>query len=128
MNEDGSMARLPELLILAEKYGMKIVSIEDLIKYRLEKESLIERMVSVHMPTTFGDFDLIAYRHIETGQEHLALRSGQRMNLSWSECILPVLPAIFLVPAAVIALPVAQGDGDDREGRERCYFIYESRG
>ncbi|MBK9401144.1 MAG: bifunctional 3,4-dihydroxy-2-butanone-4-phosphate synthase/GTP cyclohydrolase II [Bacteroidetes bacterium] len=77
MNEDGSMARLPELLILAEKYGMKIVSIEDLIKYRLEKESLIERMVSVHMPTTFGDFDLIAYRHIETGQEHLALRKGE---------------------------------------------------
>jgi len=77
MNEDGTMARLPQLLVLAEKCGMKIVSIEDLIKYRLEKESLIERMVSVHMPTTFGDFNLIAYRHIETGQEHLALRKGE---------------------------------------------------
>ncbi|MBL7924503.1 MAG: bifunctional 3,4-dihydroxy-2-butanone-4-phosphate synthase/GTP cyclohydrolase II [Bacteroidia bacterium] len=76
MNEDGSMARLPELLQIAERHGMKIISIEDLIKYRIEKESLIERMVSVQMPTTYGDFNLVAYRHIENGQEHLALIKG----------------------------------------------------
>lgn len=77
MNEDGSMARLPELILIAEKLNMKIVSIEDLIKYRIAKETLIERMVEVNMPTTYGDFRLIAYRHVENGQEHLALVKGQ---------------------------------------------------
>lgn len=76
MNEDGTMARLPELIRLAEKWSMKIVSIEDLIKYRIEKESLIERMVEVDMPTAFGSFKMVAYRHIESGQEHLALIKG----------------------------------------------------
>lgn len=76
MNEDGSMARLPELLILAERFGMKIISIEDLIKYRLEKETLIQRMVEVEMPTAAGDFRLVAYQHTENGQEHLALVKG----------------------------------------------------
>jgi 3,4-dihydroxy 2-butanone 4-phosphate synthase/GTP cyclohydrolase II len=76
MNEDGSMARLPELLLLAERFGMKIISIEDLIKYRLEKETLIQRMVEVEMPTAAGDFRLVAYQHTENGQEHLALVKG----------------------------------------------------
>lgn len=76
MNEDGSMARLPELLVLAHRFGMKIISIEDLIKYRLEKETLIQRMVEVEMPTAAGDFRLVAYRHTENGQEHLALVKG----------------------------------------------------
>ena len=77
MNEDGSMARLPELMVLAEKLSMKIISIEDLIKYRINKETLIERMVDVKMPTTYGDFKLVAYRHSESGQEHLALVKGE---------------------------------------------------
>ncbi|MBK7965856.1 MAG: bifunctional 3,4-dihydroxy-2-butanone-4-phosphate synthase/GTP cyclohydrolase II [Bacteroidetes bacterium] len=76
MNEDGSMARLPELLELAAKFNMVIISIEDLIKYRLEKESLIERMVSVNMPTTHGEFEMVAYRHKESNEEHLALIKG----------------------------------------------------
>jgi len=76
MNEDGTMARLPELLQIAERFGMVIISIEDLIKYRLEKESLIERMVSVNMPTTFGEFTMVAYQHKESHQEHLALVKG----------------------------------------------------
>lgn len=76
MNEDGSMARLPELMQIAERFKVKIISIEDLIKYRISKETLVERMVSVNMPTTYGDFDMVAYRHIETGQEHLALVKG----------------------------------------------------
>jgi 3,4-dihydroxy 2-butanone 4-phosphate synthase/GTP cyclohydrolase II len=77
MNEDGSMARLPELMVLAEKLSMKIISIEDLIKYRINKETLIERMVDVKMPTTYGDFKMVAYRHSESGQEHLALVKGE---------------------------------------------------
>lgn len=76
MNEDGSMARLPELMEIARRFNMKIISIEDLIKYRIEKESLIERQVEVQMPTQWGNFELIAYKQITTGQEHLALKKG----------------------------------------------------
>ena len=61
MNEDGSMARLPQLMIIAERFGLKIISIEDLIKYRLNKESLIERQVEVKMPTQWGNFELVAF-------------------------------------------------------------------
>ncbi len=76
MNEDGTMARLPQLMVIAEKFGLKIISIEDLIKYRLHKESLIERQVEVDMPTQWGDFKLHAYKQITTGQTHLALTKG----------------------------------------------------
>lgn len=76
MNEDGSMARLPDLIQIAEKFALKIISIEDLIAYRLRKESLIERQVDVQLPTAWGDFQLIAYKQITTGQEHLALTKG----------------------------------------------------
>jgi 3,4-dihydroxy 2-butanone 4-phosphate synthase/GTP cyclohydrolase II len=77
MNEDGSMARLPELLELAKKFDLKIVSIEDLIKYRLENDSLITREVEVDLPTQFGDFNLIAYTQKNTGEQHLALVKGE---------------------------------------------------
>lgn len=77
MNEDGTMARLPELLELAKHHDLKIISIEDLIKYRLEHESLIKREVDVQLPTDLGDFDLIAYTQTTTGQPHLALVKGK---------------------------------------------------
>jgi 3,4-dihydroxy 2-butanone 4-phosphate synthase/GTP cyclohydrolase II len=77
MNEDGSMARLPQLRKIADKFGLKLVSIEDLIKFRLKNETLIERIVNVDMPTKNGHFDLFAYRQITTGQEHLALVKGK---------------------------------------------------
>jgi 3,4-dihydroxy 2-butanone 4-phosphate synthase/GTP cyclohydrolase II len=76
MNEDGSMARMPQLQKIAERFSMKIITIEDLIKYRLEKESLIERQVEVKMPTQWGNFNLVAYKQITTGQDHLALVKG----------------------------------------------------
>ena len=76
MNEDGTMARLPDLIKIAEKFSLKIISIEDLIAYRLKKESLIEKEVSVKLPTVWGDFELHAYKQITTGQEHLALVKG----------------------------------------------------
>ncbi len=76
LNEDGTMARLPELLFIAEKFGMKIISIEDLIEYRLKNDSLIEQLVDVKMPTQFGDFQLYAYKEKLTGKEHLALVKG----------------------------------------------------
>lgn len=76
LNEDGTMARLPELVVIAKKFDLKIVSIEDLIEYRIKHESLIERLVDVKMPTTQGDFQLYAYKEINSGQEHLALVKG----------------------------------------------------
>ena len=76
MNEDGTMARLPELLLIAKKLNLKIVSIEDLIAFRLKTESIIERQVKVQMPTALGNFELIAYRQTTNDQEHLALIKG----------------------------------------------------
>ncbi len=77
LNEDGTMARLPDLIKVAEKFDLKIISIEDLIKYRIEHESLIKREISVQMPTKFGDFDLVAFKQKDNGQEHLALIKGE---------------------------------------------------
>lgn len=76
MNEDGSMARLPELLELAKKFDLKIISIEDLIKYRLEYDTLITREVEVNLPTEYGDFNLIAFTQKNTSEQHLALVKG----------------------------------------------------
>lgn len=76
LNEDGTMARLPQLLELAEKYDMKIISIRDLVAYRLAEEKLIHREVEVKMPTQWGDFQLIAYSEITSGALHLALVKG----------------------------------------------------
>jgi 3,4-dihydroxy 2-butanone 4-phosphate synthase/GTP cyclohydrolase II len=77
MNEDGTMARLPELFEMAEKFNLKIVSIEDLIKYRLANDSLIKREVDVALPTERGNFTMIAYTQTNTGQPHLALIKGE---------------------------------------------------
>jgi 3,4-dihydroxy 2-butanone 4-phosphate synthase/GTP cyclohydrolase II len=76
MNEDGSMARLPDLLIVAKKFDLKIISIKDLIAYRLVKERLIKREVAVKMPTKYGEFDLIAFSEINNDFVHLALIKG----------------------------------------------------
>jgi 3,4-dihydroxy 2-butanone 4-phosphate synthase / GTP cyclohydrolase II len=76
LNEDGTMARLPELLIIAKKFNLKIVSIADLIAYRMKHESLITREVKVEMPTRVGDFELVAYTVNSNQQEHLALVKG----------------------------------------------------
>ena len=76
MNEDGTMARLPQLLEIAKKFKLKIISIEDLIKYRLKKDSLIEKGVRVSLPTEYGDFDLIPFKQKSNGLEHVALIKG----------------------------------------------------
>ncbi|MCE6989039.1 bifunctional 3,4-dihydroxy-2-butanone-4-phosphate synthase/GTP cyclohydrolase II [Dyadobacter sp. CY323] len=76
LNEDGSMARLPQLREIANRFNLKLVSIKDLIEYRLREESLIKREIGVDMPTKWGHFDLIAYRQVNTGDLHLALVKG----------------------------------------------------
>ena len=77
LNEDGTMARLPQLMIIAKKFDLKIISIEDLISYRLLKESIVSRQVEVNMPTEWGNFKLIDYKVETNGQEHLALVKGE---------------------------------------------------
>jgi 3,4-dihydroxy 2-butanone 4-phosphate synthase/GTP cyclohydrolase II len=77
MNEDGSMARLPELQEIAKQFDLKLISIQDLIEYRLQMDSLIEEVVRVDMPTRFGHFKLVAFREKNTSNEHLALIKGE---------------------------------------------------
>lgn len=76
MNDDGSMARLPQLKKVAEKFDFKLISIKDLIEYRIKRDSLIEEIVSVDMPTKYGHFKLIAFQEKNTANEHLALVKG----------------------------------------------------
>ncbi|MCC8143707.1 MAG: bifunctional 3,4-dihydroxy-2-butanone-4-phosphate synthase/GTP cyclohydrolase II [Tannerellaceae bacterium] len=77
INEDGTMARLPELMEVSKKFDIKIISIRDLIAYRLQTESLVERGVEVNMPTQYGDFRLIPFRQKSNGLEHVALFKGE---------------------------------------------------
>ena len=76
INEDGTMARLPQLVEVARRFGLKIISIKDLIAYRLQMESIVDRGVEVDMPTQFGHFRLIPFRQKSNGMEHIALIKG----------------------------------------------------
>src|SRR5215210_2457536 len=76
MNEDGTMARLPQLQEIARRFDLKLVTIKDLITYRLAKETLIREEERVHMPTRYGDFELVAFQQINTGDIHLAIKKG----------------------------------------------------
>jgi 3,4-dihydroxy 2-butanone 4-phosphate synthase/GTP cyclohydrolase II len=80
LNEDGTMARLPQLIKVAEKFDLKIVSIADLIAYRMQNESLIEKTIEVDFPSVWGDFKLAAYKQTTTNEEHIVLYKG-----SWTE-------------------------------------------
>ncbi len=77
MSDDGTMARLPELRRIADQYNIKLVSIADLIAYRLKQESIVEKGVEVDMPTDYGHFRLIPFRQVATGLEHVALFKGE---------------------------------------------------
>lgn len=77
MNEDGSMARVPELRKIADRFGLKLITIKDLIKYRNTKDTLIKREVEVRLPTEYGTFNVIAYSNILDGKEHVALVKGE---------------------------------------------------
>ncbi|MBP3774437.1 MAG: bifunctional 3,4-dihydroxy-2-butanone-4-phosphate synthase/GTP cyclohydrolase II [Bacteroidaceae bacterium] len=77
MNEDGTMARMPELMKMARQFGLKIITIKDLISYRLKNESLVEMGDKVNMPTKYGEFKLIPFRQKSNGLEHIALIKGE---------------------------------------------------
>ncbi len=76
LNEDGSMARLPQLRTIAQRFGLKLITIADLVAHRMRNERLVERLVDVKLPTEHGDFALHAYRQVDNGEEHLALVKG----------------------------------------------------
>lgn len=80
MNDDGTMARLPDLIKVKEKFGMKLITIKDLIAWRMSHESLVQEAVKVHLPTVYGDFDIYAFEEVLTGGTHLALVKG-----TWDE-------------------------------------------
>jgi 3,4-dihydroxy 2-butanone 4-phosphate synthase/GTP cyclohydrolase II len=77
MNEDGTMARVPDLTEFCELHGIKMITVADLIEYRRRTEKLVERTVSVRLPTTYGDFNAIAFREKLTGKHHVALVKGE---------------------------------------------------
>ena len=77
LKENGDMARLPDLELMAKEFGLKIISIENLIKHRMNSVSLIEKEISVKMPTQWGDFDMVAYTQKNTGEHHIALVKGE---------------------------------------------------
>jgi 3,4-dihydroxy 2-butanone 4-phosphate synthase/GTP cyclohydrolase II len=77
MNEDGSMARLPQLKEIAKKFNLKLISIKDLIEYRLRQETLIKEEVRVQLPTKYGTFELVAFEQLNTGEVHMALKKGE---------------------------------------------------
>jgi 3,4-dihydroxy 2-butanone 4-phosphate synthase / GTP cyclohydrolase II len=76
MNDDGTMARLPELEVFAEKHGLKIISVADLVRYRIEKETLVKRVVETKLPTEYGDFRALIYENVMNGETHLAMVMG----------------------------------------------------
>jgi 3,4-dihydroxy 2-butanone 4-phosphate synthase / GTP cyclohydrolase II len=77
LNPDGSMARLPQLMEIAEEHDLKIIAIEDLVAYRMQRERIVEKELSVEMPTKYGTFNVIGYRQITTGDLHLAITKGE---------------------------------------------------
>ena len=77
MNEDGTMARVPDLIPYCERHGIKMVTVEDLIEYRRRTEQLVERMTTVRLPTAYGDFTAVAFREVLTGKTHVALVRGE---------------------------------------------------
>jgi 3,4-dihydroxy 2-butanone 4-phosphate synthase/GTP cyclohydrolase II len=76
MNDDGTMARMPELEIFAEKHGLKIISVADLVRYRVEKEMLVRRVVEAELPTVHGTFQVVLYENVVNGETHVALVMG----------------------------------------------------
>ncbi|HWM13781.1 MAG TPA: bifunctional 3,4-dihydroxy-2-butanone-4-phosphate synthase/GTP cyclohydrolase II [Gaiellaceae bacterium] len=77
MNEDGTMARVPDLVPYCERHGLKLVTVEDLIEYRRRHEKLVERMTTVRLPTAYGEFTAVAFREVLTGKNHVALVKGE---------------------------------------------------
>ena len=130
MNEDGTMARLPQLVEVAKKFDLKVVSIEDLIAYRMEHDSLIERKEAFNIKTRFGDFRLLAYKQTTNDQVHIALVKG-----TWKVGE-PVLTRINSTLVNNDMLGTLTNNPDEtlqrnvqctQQGGKGCYDLYKSR-
>lgn len=131
IKDDGNMARLPELMEFAKEFGLKIISIEDLIKYRRMNETLVRRVAQAKLPTKYGDFEIIGYEEILTGKQHVALIRG---NLSEKPTLVRV-HSECLTGDILGSLRCDCGDqlhaAMERIGREGGVFLYlrqEGRG
>jgi len=100
MNEDGTMARLHQLKKFAQAHNLKMITVADLVRYRINKETLVRRAVETDLPTVYGRFRAIAYENIINGDVHLAMVMGdvELRTRSWFGCIQRTLPAICLAP------------------------------
>ena len=105
LNPDGTMARMPELEVIAARHNIKIIAIRDLIAYRLKQESMVERGPEVDMPTDYGHFRDITFRQISNGLEHVALIKGTWTNPSLYAYIHPALQVISSAASGVTAAP-----------------------
>ena len=119
MNEDGSYGKIARAKEIAKKHQLKIVTIKDLIAFRIKNESLIEKQIDVNLPTEFGNFELHAFRQITNNQTHLALVKGkwEKMNLFLLECILRALQVIFLAHAVAIVCTIRSCYANGRKRR-----------
>ena len=117
MNEDGTMARLPQLMEMAKEWHLKVISIKDMIEYRLKKESLIEVGEEVDMPTEYGHFRLIPFRQASNGLEHMALIKGE-----WKEDE-PILVRVHS-SAMRLRTAAAQSYASHRKSRQGCCYLY----
>ena len=131
MNEDGTMARLPELRCMADAYGLKLITIRDMIAYRLRQESMVEKGVEVDMPTAHGHFRLIPFRQKSNGLEHVVLFKGswQPDGADTGARTLLVRHGRHLCLQAVrLRRTAAQSHGDDRVRRQGGNRLPEPRG
>ncbi len=129
MNEDGTMARLPELKTIAKRFDLKLISIKDLITYRLKHETLIEKEIAVDLPTEYGDFELHLYNQTTNGQKHIALVKGDWkpeesvLVRAHSSC---VTGDIFGSCRCDCGPAATRGYGNDSKERYRSDRLYES--
>ena len=88
LNEDGTMARRPELEVIAEEHDLKFITVAQLVSYRLARERLVKRVAEAELPTEFGDFKIIGYTNLVDERDHVALVKGdlEGKETSWSEC------------------------------------------
>ena len=124
INEDGTMARLPQLMEVSRKFGIKIICIKDLIAYRLKEESIVEKGVEVNMPTAYGHFRLI--QRTRTHRPYKRRMGTGRANISTSPFVLHDRRYIRFKTVRMWRT-IAQSDGNDRKRRKRCHRIHESR-
>jgi 3,4-dihydroxy 2-butanone 4-phosphate synthase/GTP cyclohydrolase II len=121
MNDDGTMARVPDLVEFCARHDLKLVTVADLIEYRKQTERLIERVVSVRLPTEYGDFQAVAYRETLTGKQHVALVKGdvEGRRTSSSACTRSASPATSSTRGAATAASSSSGRSRGSSRRAR---------